>query len=151
MFKVFKTIAIAYMLFALSFSVVAANKEIKMSGPAQNGVLIYSSKLNYLAEFYEQLFGMRVTKETRDFISLDKDGFSLIIHVPPFELPQESFSPIKLFLSVQNMDETRKEAVRMGGEAFEGEWKNPIFKVSNIADREGNHIQIREFIDASKG
>lgn len=46
---------------------------------------------------------------------------------------------------------TFRWAVSLGGEAFEGEWANPIFKVSNIAVREGSHIQIREFKNASSG
>jgi len=54
-------------------------------------------------------------------------------------------------LSIQNLEATIKEAVSLGGEAFEGEWANPIFKVSNIANREGNHIQIRAFKNASSG
>ncbi|MBU2879138.1 VOC family protein [Aliiglaciecola sp. 3_MG-2023] len=151
MFRDFKTIAFAVMLFVPILSVAAQNKETRMSGPAQNGVLIYSKNLTNLAEFYEKLFGMTITRETQDFISLDKDGFNLIVHVPPFEIPQESFSPVKLFLSVQNMEATRKEAIKLGGLAFDGEWSNPIFKVSNIADREGNHIQIREFKNANNG
>jgi predicted enzyme related to lactoylglutathione lyase len=151
MHKGFKVLVFAAVFFATLFSYAAHSKEVKMSGPAQNGVLIYSSNLPHLAEFYEQLFGMRVTKETKDFISLDKDGFNLIIHIPPFDIPQNSFSPIKLFLSVRDMEATRKKAVNLGGEAFDGEWANPIFKVSNIADREGNHIQIRQFKNHSKG
>ncbi|WDT86655.1 VOC family protein [Alteromonas sp. 009811495] len=151
MYKGFKALVFATVFFATLFSNATQSKDVKMSGPAQNGVLIYSSNLSHLAEFYEQLFGMRVTKETKDFISLDRDGFNLIIHVPPFDMPQDSFSPIKLFLSVENMEATREKAVNLGGKAFDGEWANPIFKVSNIADREGNHIQIREFKNPNKG
>ncbi len=151
MYKGFKGLVFTTVFFAALFSNAAQSKELKMSGPAQNGVLIYSINLPHLAAFYEQLFGMRITRETKDFISLDKDGFNLIIHVPPFDIPKGSFSPIKLFLSVQNMEATREKAVTLGGEAFDGEWANPIFKVSNIADREGNHIQIREFKNPGKG
>lgn len=150
MSKGFKALVFVTAFFATLFSNAAQSKEVKMSGPAQNGVLIYSSNLPHLAEFYEQLFGMRVTKATKDFISLDKEGFNLIIHVPPFDMPEDSFSPIKLFLSVQNMEAVRKEAVNLGGKAFDGDWENPLFKVSNIADREGNHIQIREFKTPAK-
>lgn len=121
-----------------------------MLGPAQNGVLIYSTNFPDLAEFYEQLFSMRVTRETEDFINLDKDGFNLIIHVPPFEIPEGSFSPIKPFLSVQDMKSVRNKAVSLGGQVFDGQWENPLFKVSNIADREGNHIQLREFKNSGK-
>jgi len=116
-----------------------------MSGPAQNGVLIYSGDLNNLSEFYEQLFSMHVVRKTKDFISLEKEGFNLIIHVPPFDMPNNAFSPIKLFLTIDDMAISRAEAVKLGGQAFDGEWSNPVFKVSNIADRDGNPIQLRQF------
>ena len=137
----------AFVLFVLSalFQSTAHGKEKHMSGPAQNGVLIYSGDLSNLSEFYEKLFGMRVARKTNDFISLEMKGFNLIIHVPPFDMPNKTFSPIKLFLTVDDMAMAREEAVKLGGQAFEGEWSNPIFKVSNIADRDGNHIQLREF------
>lgn len=116
-----------------------------MSGPAQNGVLIYSGDLGNLSEFYEKLFGMRVVRKTNDFISLETNNFNLIIHAPPFGMPTKAFSSIKLFLTVDDMTMSREEAVKLGGQVFEGEWSNPIFKVSNIADRDGNHIQLRQF------
>lgn len=116
-----------------------------MSGPAQNGVLIYSGDLNNLSEFYEKLFGMLVVRKTNDFISLETNGFNLIIHVPPFDMPTTVFSPIKLFLTVDDMAMSRAKAIKLGGQVFEGEWSNPVFKVSNIADRDGNHIQLRQF------
>ncbi len=149
MYKGFKALVFVAVFFTIIFANTSQCKETNMSGPAQNGVLIYSSNFQHLAEFYEQLFEMQVTRETPNFISLNKDGFNLIIHLPPFDLPKNSFSPIKLFLTVNNMEATKKEAIRLGGETFDGEWSNPTFKVSNIADREGNHIQIREFKSAN--
>lgn len=116
-----------------------------MSGTAQNGVVIYSGDLNNLSAFYEKLFGMRVVRKTNDFISLETDGFNLIIHVPPFDMPEKTFSPIKLFLTVEDMAVSREQAIKLGGQALEGEWSNPVFKVSNIADCDGNHIQLRQF------
>ena len=144
----FRRIESVALIVVLSFVVLISNvhsKEVKMSGPAQNGALVYSSDLNNLSEFYEELFDMQVVRKTKDFISLDKDGFNLIIHVPPFELPKDKYNPVKLFLAVENMEDARNKATALGGKAFDGEWKNPIFKVSNIADCDGNHIQIREF------
>ena len=116
-----------------------------MSGPAQNGVLIYSADLSNLSEFYETLFGMQIVRKTKDFISLETNGFNLIIHVPPFAIPPNTFSPIRLFPTVEDMAASRAQAVKLGGQAFEGEWGNPVFKVSNIADRDGNQIQLRQF------
>jgi predicted enzyme related to lactoylglutathione lyase len=140
-----KNIAFAFFIFSALFQFTAHGKEKHMSGPSQNGVLIYSSELGSLSEFYEQLFNMRVVRKSNDFISLEKDGFNLIIHVPPFDMPNEAFSPIKVFLTVDDMAISRAEAVKLGGQAFEGEWANPVFKVSNIADRDGNHVQLRQF------
>lgn len=146
---VVKYIKSAVFIIALSstaFIINAYSKEEKMSRLAQNGALVYANDLSHLAEFYEKLFNMKVVRKTQDFISLDKDGFNLIIHVPPFELPKETFNPVKLFFTVDNMENARNEVRELGGKVFDGEWKNPIFKVSNIADRDGNHIQLREFL-----
>jgi len=123
----------------------AKETEIRMSKPAENGVVIYSNNIQELSNFYKSLFSMQVSRETSDFVSLNKDGFNIIIHIPPAKIPEGGFSPIKVFLTVQSLDKTRKKAIEIGGQAFEGEWSNPIFTVSNIADSDGNHIQIREF------
>lgn len=88
---------------------------------------------------------MEVTRETTYFISLVKEGFNIIVHVPPAEIPQTNFNPIKLFMSVDNLDAAREKAIALGGQSFEGEWSNPLFTVCNIADLDGNHIQLREF------
>lgn len=116
-----------------------------MSGPAQNGVLIYSADVGNLSEFYATLFAMRIVRRTDDFNSLEKSGFNLVIHVPPCDMPSKTFNPIKLFLTVDDMALARDQAIKLGGQAFDGEWGNPIFKVSNIADRDGNPIQLRQF------
>jgi len=63
MHKGFKALTFATVFFAILFANVSQSKEVKMSGPAQNGVLIYSNNLHYLAEFYEQLFKMQVIRE----------------------------------------------------------------------------------------
>ncbi|ACV27210.1 conserved hypothetical protein [Kangiella koreensis DSM 16069] len=88
---------------------------------------------------------MEVTREISDFISLERDGFNIIIHIPPIEMPQTNFNPIKLFMTVDNLDTAKVRAQELGGQSFEGEWSNPLFTVCNIADSDGNHIQLREF------
>lgn len=116
-----------------------------MAGAAHHGAIIYSSNLKNLSAFYVQLFSMKVVRETADFISLDKDGFNLIIHIPPFAIPHSSVSAVKLFFAVTSINNAKSQAIELGGEALDGEWANPIFTVANIVDNEGNHIQIREF------
>ncbi|QPG04561.1 hypothetical protein IT774_09950 [Salinimonas marina] len=118
-----------------------------MPTPAQNGVLIYSGNFCSLAGFYQQLFDLSIIRQTKEFISLEKDGFNLIIHIPPFSSPKESFCSIKLFLTVQDIEATKQQALELGGKIFDGEWANLVFKVANIADCDGNHIQIREFMN----
>ena len=90
------------------------------------------------------MFGMTLLRETDDFVSIGNDGFNIVIHTPPIEIPEPNFNTVKIFLTVENHEETKAKATELGGEVFEGEWSNPIFKVCNIADPEGNHIQIRE-------
>ncbi|MGJ8680318.1 VOC family protein [Paraglaciecola sp.] len=117
-----------------------------MKGPAQFGVIVYSTDIKGLAEFYVAMFGMSIGREATEFISLSHDGFNLIIHVPPVEIPTNNFNTIKIFLTVDSLEQAKLKVIRLGGDTLEGEWGNPIFKVCNIADPQGNHIQLREFI-----
>ena len=91
------------------------------------------------------MFGLPVLRETEDFVSIGSSAFNIVLHVPPIDLPEAGFNRVKLFLTVDSHEEARRRARQLGGEAFEGVWSNPIFKVCNIADPEGNPIQIREF------
>lgn len=117
-----------------------------MSGPARNGVIVYSHNIKALSDFYIDLFGMAKQRETEDFISIGYTDFNIIIHTPPFELPTERHNTVKVFLTVSSLEASKAKAESLGGEVFEGEWSNPMFKVGNIADPEGNHIQLREFL-----
>lgn len=119
-----------------------------MNKPAKSGVIVYSKNIKKLAAFYVEMFGMSVQRETDDFISIGGDGINLVIHVPPFEMLQHNFNTVKLFLTVESHEGAREKVVKLGGEALEGEWSNPIFKVCNVVDPDGNHIQIREFKSA---
>lgn len=118
-----------------------------MSGPAKSGAIVYSRDISRLSQFYIDMFGMVSQRETDEFISIEKDGFNIVIHTPPIDIPAHNFNTVKLFLTVDNLEAARDRAARLGGEAFPGEWSNPFFRVCNIADLEGNHIQIREFTD----
>jgi len=117
-----------------------------MKPSLRSGVIVYARDINKLSRFYIEMFGMVLQRETDEFISLSNGDLSVIIHRPPIELPEENFNTVKLFMTVDSHQVTKEKAVSLGGQAFEGEWANPIFKVCNIADPEGNHIQLREFI-----
>ncbi len=116
-----------------------------MSEPAKCGAVIYSSDVDKLALFYIEYFGMALIRDEHEFKSLDINGFNIIIHVPPIEIPSTKFNTVKLFLTVDNLDQARSKIEGMGGKSLDGEWSNPFFKMCNISDPEGNHIQIREF------
>lgn len=116
-----------------------------MSSPAKYGALIYSNDIKALAKFYTELFSMQVTRETAELVSLVKDGFNVIIHIPPVTMPPVDFNTVKLFLTVDDLETAKSKAIELGGQAFAGLWSNPIFSVGNIADPDGNHIQLREF------
>ena len=116
-----------------------------MNGPAKHGAIVYSADIKALASFYLALFSMQVARETPEFISLAKEDFNIIIHTPPFDIPEPHFSAVKLFMTVDNLAVARLKAEQLGGKTFEGEWSNPIFTVCNIADSDGNVIQLREF------
>lgn len=116
-----------------------------MNGPAKHGAIVYSADIKALAGFYTALFTMQVARETPELISLIKDGFNIVIHTPPFDMPEPHFSAVKLFMTVNSLAAARLKARELGGKVFEGEWSNPIFTVCNIADSDGNVIQLRAF------
>lgn len=116
-----------------------------MNGPAKNGVIVYSRSIKKLSEFYIGMFNMTLLRETDDFISVGNTAFNIVIHTPPIDIPEHNFNTVKVFLTVDSHEDARTRALALGGKVFEGVWSNPVFKVCNIADPEGNHIQIREF------
>ena len=114
-----------------------------MSGPQKFGVIVYSRNIKVLSRFYIEMFGMVQSRETDDFISIGTRELSIVVHVPPFEMPEKNINTVKVFLTVESLEEARGRVEKLGGKALDGEWSNPVFKVCNIS--EGNHIQIREF------
>ncbi|MEO1082501.1 MAG: VOC family protein [Pseudomonadota bacterium] len=117
-----------------------------MSGPARHGAIVYARDVRELAAFYQRFFGMTQTRETPEFIALDLEGLSVIVHEAPVEFPRKTINTVKLFLTVPSLKQAREQVVEEGGAALEGEWSNAFFRLCNIADPEGNHIQIREFV-----
>jgi predicted enzyme related to lactoylglutathione lyase len=122
-----------------------ANKENDMSSLPKSGVIVYSENINSLSQFYMAMFDLELLRKTDDFISIGSNEFNIVIHTPPIEIPTLKFNAVKIFLTVESHKKARDRAVALGGTAMEGEWSNPLFKVCNIADPEGNHIQLREF------
>jgi len=116
-----------------------------MSMPPKSGVIVYSKDIESLSTFYIEMFDMNLLRKTDDFISIGSDEFSIVVHVPPVRIPEDNFNTVKIFLTVESHEKAKCKVVDLGGKILDGEWSNPLFKVCNIADPEGNHIQIREF------
>lgn len=116
-----------------------------MSGSAKFGAIVYAGSIQELSKFYIKMFGLSVLHETDELVSLGAEGFNIVVHAPPIEIPEQNFNTVKVFFAVKSLESAKHRAVELGGKALEGEWSNPIFKVCNIADPEGNHIQLREF------
>ena len=109
------------------------------------GVIVYSKNIESLSRFYIEMFDMDLLRRTDDLVSIGSEEFNIVVHVPPIEIPEQNFNTVKIFLTVESHEKAKCKATELGGKALDGEWSNPIFKVCNIADPEGNHIQIREF------
>ena len=116
-----------------------------MSTPPKSGVIIYAKNIKALSQFYIEMFSMALLRETDDFVSIGSKDLNIVVHTQPIEMPEKYFNRVKIFLTVDSLAKAREKVVQLGGKALDGEWSNPIFKVCNIADSEGNHIQLREF------
>lgn len=116
-----------------------------MSGPAKIGAIVYARNIQEVSKYYIKVFGLSVVHETNDLVSLGGEGFNIVVHTPPIGVPEQGFNTVKLFVAVESLENTRNQTIELGGEAFEGEWSNQKFRACNIADPEGNHIQLREF------
>jgi predicted enzyme related to lactoylglutathione lyase len=116
-----------------------------MSGPAQHGVIIYANNPDTLAQFYQQFLSMDIVRSSNDFIVLAKPGLNIIIHVPPFDMPPERFNSVKLFTSVDHLQQAQQRLLELWGKTMPGEWSNPLFTVCNVCDPEGNMLQLRQF------
>lgn len=117
-----------------------------MKTPPKYGVIVYAKNVNALAQFYMDMFDMKPVRETPDFISIANEGMNVVVHNPPIEIPENHFNAVKMFITVDSLVQARARAIELGGSTLDGEWSNPIFKLCNIADPEGNHIQLREFM-----
>ncbi|WP_018981568.1 VOC family protein [Salinimonas chungwhensis] len=116
-----------------------------MSKPARQGVIIYSNNTEDLAAFYESVFAMDIIKTSKQWVTLECEGLHIVVHVPPQQFPPERMNTIKLFISVDSHHDAHQSVTEAGGKSLPGEWANPLFSVSNIADPEGNIVQLRVF------
>ncbi|WKD50045.1 hypothetical protein [Microbulbifer spongiae] len=117
-----------------------------MSTAQKSGVIVYSKQFRELSQFYIAMFDMDLLRETKEFVSIGNDQLNIVVHAPPFEVSAHTLNTVKIFLTVECLNKARGKAEKLGGQTLKGEWSNPLFKVCNIVDPDGNQIQLREFI-----
>ena len=47
---------------------------------------------------------MDLLKEADEFISIDKDDFNIIIHIPPITIPELNCNTVKLVITVNSLE-----------------------------------------------
>jgi predicted enzyme related to lactoylglutathione lyase len=125
-----------------------------MPGPAKAGVLVYAKNLGTLAQFYEELLGLRVLASDSEHVVAENNDIQLVLHAMPAHLAAEVTiaSPprpreeqaIKPFFTVASLAVAEQQARQLGGFVFGPAWAGPGFTVRNACDPEGNIIQLRQ-------
>ena len=125
-----------------------------MPNPALAGVLIYAKDLERLSRFYEAVLGAAVVAADADHRVLQSPQAQLILHaipapyadqivitVPPTPREEQAFKP---FFTVPSLEQAEQAAVDAGGLVHGPLWPGPGLRVRNIADPEGNIVQLRQ-------
>ena len=91
----------------------------------QTGAVLFTINLRRLAEFYEQVAGLRVRRAEDDHIVLENDSFRLIVHQIPeryakhiaITVPPQvrEIGSIKLCFPVDSISAAREAAASLGG------------------------------------
>jgi predicted enzyme related to lactoylglutathione lyase len=93
--------------------------------PSCVSALLFAKRLGVVAEFYQAVFGARISHSDASHAVLDFDGFNLMIHQLPAHLavavavksPPErrEQTAIRLDYPVEDLARSRSEAARLGG------------------------------------
>ena len=127
----------------------------------QTGAVLFTINLRRLAEFYEQVAGLRVRRAEDDHIVLENESFRLIVHQIPeryaknivITVPPQvrEISSIKLSFPVDSISTAREVAARLGGCVYgsEREWTYESATVCDGWDSDGNVFQLSQPITAN--
>lgn len=120
------------------------------------GVVLFTSDVLRMTEFYRELAAMNVLHADADHTVLEVAGFELVIHAIRGEWAEASAGAIevregaamKLCLPVANIAAARERAEALGGRIHppEREWDAREFRACDGHDPDGNVLQVRESI-----
>lgn len=127
-----------------------------MPSTPKPGAVVFAKGLERLAEFYEQVLSLSVTRAESDHVVLESEEFQLVVHAIPehiassisISVPPEvrEETPIKLLFSVASIAEARSLAPSLGGhvDPSQREWEAHGIRACDGCDPEGNVFQLRQ-------
>ena len=135
----------------------AANRAApKAMSHQQTGAVLFTINFRRLAQFYEQVAGLRVRRTEYDHIVLENDSFRLVVHQIPeryakhiaITVPPQvrEIGSIKLCFPVDSISAAREEAASLGGCVYgsEREWIYESATVCDGWDSDGNVFQLSQ-------
>jgi predicted enzyme related to lactoylglutathione lyase len=120
----------------------------------ETGAVLFTTNLKSLANFYERVMGMNVTKTEDDHIRLELGSFRLTVHAIPkryaknvsIKTPPDvrEKSATKLAFRVKNIAAAREVAAQVGGMVYlpDKEWKYEGSTICDGYDPDGNVFQL---------
>ena len=124
-----------------------------MPGPARAGAVLFAKDVADLVRFYESVLGMTCVHQDADHAVIENPDLQLVVHGLPDHIAQQialstpptprAQVPVKLFASVADLDAALEQVHAGGGVAVGAAWQGPGFRAVDVADAEGNVVQLR--------
>ncbi|MFY3383176.1 VOC family protein [Paracidovorax sp. MALMAid1276] len=133
-----------------------------MSTMPLSGAVVFAKDIRRVAAFYEHLCALVVVHAERDHIVLESGTVQLVVHAIPPAIARtiqiaeppvvREQTPIKLFFAVPDLAQARALALQWGGEIAPAarEWEARGFRACDGHDPEGNVVQFRQAVVASR-
>jgi hypothetical protein len=127
-----------------------------VSYESRAGAVLYAKDMNYVADFYSEVLGLKAADRDAKHVVLESKSFQLVvlrspshiastmeIAVPPV---RRANAAVKLVFFVPSIAEVRASAAARDGvlNAAEKEWLFNGWRVCDGLDPEGNVVQFRE-------
>ncbi|MFL6575221.1 MAG: hypothetical protein ACJ8MR_01275 [Povalibacter sp.] len=125
-------------------------------GKVHAGAVLFTTRMDLLADFYQHVLELSVRKRTQEYVVLESRTFSLTLHLIPeqhakhirLESPPRirQVSAIKLSLPVASIARSREQASHFSGCVYQPdqEWTYEGTRVCDGWDPDGNVFQIFE-------
>ena len=126
-----------------------------MESNLQTGAVLFVSKIQQVADFYEQVAGLVILAQESDHIILERGSYQLVVHKIPEHYKSNSdgnsarqHNTLKPVYFIADISAARDAAARLGGKisAKEKEWDFQGTLVCDGVDPEGNIFQLRQSV-----